>query len=277
MKVGEFNALVARRNSEFGVYLDGGDQEILLPNKFVPPGLRLGETIDVFVYHDSEDRLVATTDEPHAQVGDVVPLEVVDVSQHGAFLDWGLDKDLFMPHREHAGVVQVGDEVVVLVRVDERSGRVVASARLEVYLSRTPAGFEPGQVVRALVASLTPLGYAVALDSESLGFIYEDQAPEPLKVGDAVDGWVQRVRVDGRVDVTLRPPARLAKQDDASAIFEKLKREGGFLALHDGSPPEDIDAAFGLSKKAFKRAIATLYRERKIVIADDGIRLAKKR
>lgn len=274
MKVGEFNALVVRRNSEFGVYLESGDEEVLLPNKYVPPGVQLGETLDVFVYHDSEDRLVATTEEPFAQVGDVVPLKVVDLGEHGAFLDWGLDKDLFLPHREKAGEVRIGDEVVVLVRVDERSGRVVATARLEAYLSRTPSGFEPGQKVRALIATLTPMGYAVALDSESLGFIYEDQAGAALRVGDAVDGWVQRVRPDGRVDVTLRPPAQLARKDDAAVIYERLQRAGGWLDLHDGSAPEDIEREFAMSKKAFKRALATLYRERKIVIQSDGIKLS---
>ena len=158
--------------------------------------------------------------------------------------------------------------------LDERSQRLVATTRLEDHLSRTPQGFVPGQAVQALVAQVTPLGYAVALDSESLGFIYADQAPAPLRIGDAVPGWVQRIREDGRVDVSLRPPAALARKDDAALILDRLRAAGGHLPHHDASPPEEIEAAYGLSKKAFKRAIALLYRERKIVIGDSGIRLA---
>ena len=279
IRIGDFNELRVTRNTEFGLRLEdqeGDGEDVLLPNAFVPAeGAAPGAVLRVFVYTDSEDRPVATTQEPFGIVGDVVPLEVVDVGNVGAFLDWGLDKDLLVPHREMSVPLEPGDEAVVLVRLDERTGRVVGTTRLEEHLSRAPSGFAPGQVVRALVAQRTPLGWTVALDAESLGFIYEDQAPEELRIGDSADGWVQRVRPDGRVDVTLRPPAKVAVKEDAPEILRALDRAGGFLALHDGSPPEEIERAFGISKKAFKRAIAGLYRQQKIVIEATGIRRVK--
>lgn len=274
LRIGEYNDLVVSRDSEFGLYLSAGDEEVLLPNKYVPACVSVGDSVRVFVYTDSEDRPVATTREPHAVVGDVVPLEVVDAGERGAFLDWGLEKDLFVPHREQSTRLRVSDVAVVLVTLDERSGRVIGTARLEQHLSRAPEGFAPGQGVRALVAQVTPLGYTVALDSESLGFVYEDQTPEPLRVGDSVPGWVQRIREDGRVDVALRAPSRLARKDDAAMILDRLREAGGTLPFHDASDPGEIEADFGISKKAFKRAVAALYRERKIVLRTEGIRLA---
>lgn len=276
LRIGDFNELPVARDSEFGLYLEADGEEVLLPNKYVPAGAHVGDVLRVFVYTDSEDRPVATTLEPHAVVGDVVSLEVLDVGDHGAFLDWGLEKDLFVPHREQAPPLHVGDDAVVLVMFDERSGRVIATTRLEEHLSRTPRGFAPGQPVRALIAQLTPMGYTVVLDSSSLGFIYEDQTPRDLRVGESASGWVQRIRPDGRVDVTLRPPAKLAKKEDAPFILDRLQEAAGFLPFHDGSDPDDIDRAFSMSKKAFKRAIATLYRQRRIVIEREGIRLVRK-
>jgi predicted RNA-binding protein (virulence factor B family) len=272
VKLGDFNDLEISSWSEFGAYLTDGEDEVLLPNKYAPQGARPGHRLRVFVYSDSEDRPVATTDEPFAIVGEVAVLRVIDVGRPGAFVDWGLDKDLLIPFAEQDERLEVGDDAVVLVLLDRRTHRVIGTTRLEEHLTRTPRGFTAGRPVKLLVARLTPMGYAVVVDGDALGFVYEDQATEPLRVGDSRDGWIQRVRPDGRLDVTLRPPARLAAKDDAGRILEELERAGGFLPYHDGSDPEAIEDAFGISKKAFKRAIAGLYRERVITIDDDGIR-----
>lgn len=272
VRIGDFSELTVARDSEFGVYLDTGDGDILLPNKLVPAGARIGDRLRVFVYTDSEDRPVATTEKPRAIAGEIAVLEVVDVGRPGAFLDWGLEKDLFLPFREQTVELRAGDPVVVLVRVDERTDRVIATMRLEEHLTRTPQGYEPNQAVDVLVAGVSELGYTVVMDARDLAFAYADQSPEELYIGDARPGWVQRVRPDGRVDVTFRPPAKLAARRAGPEIIGKLEAAGGFLPYHDGSDPADIEREFGMSKKAFKRALAGLYRERRIALEPGGIR-----
>lgn len=273
--LGDFNDLEVARSGEHGLTLTDGRDRVLLPNRFAPRGARAGDRLRVFVYTDSEDRPVATTDEPFAVVGEVAVLCVIDTGRIGAFVDWGLDKDLLVPFAEQDEPLEPGDDAVVFVLLDRRSQRVIGTTRLEEHLTRTPRGFAAGGPVKLMVARVTPMGYTAVVDRRALGFIYEDQATEPLRAGDARDGWVQRVRPDGRLDVTLRPPARLAAGHDAQRILAALERAGGFLPYHDGSDPDAIEDAFGISKKAFKRALATLYRERVINIEADGIRVTR--
>lgn len=274
LNIGGYDTLEFVRDTEFGVVLGRDGDEVLLPNRLVPTGTRPGDRLRVFVYTDSEDRIVATTQTPHAVVGEFAAMDVVDVAPHGAFLDWGLDKHLLVPHREQVTELAPGDRPVVRVFLDEASGRVAASTRVQKFLAPPPRGLRPGNVVAVLVVEVRPLGYDVILNDSFRGLIYTDQAPVPLVAGLRTRGWVQRLRPDGRVDATMRPPIREALVSEGDLILQRLGAAGGFLPLHDGSEPEEIQQALGLSKKAFKRAVGALYRQRRISLEDRGIRLA---
>lgn len=274
--VGETNLLTILHKASPGIYLDGEDMgQILLPNQYCTPLMVPGGVIDAFVYRDSEDRLVATTKRPLAQVGDFAALEVVSINPRmGAFLDWGLDKDLLLPNREWAGEVAVGAKVVVLVRLDERTDRVVATARIDRHLDGTEPEFASGQAVNLLVFGETPLGYKAIVDQTHTGLLYRSDLPEPLTIGDQLRGFIGRERFDGKIDLTVHEAGYQRIEPLADRIHQLLKRSAdGFLPYHDKSPPAEIQREFGVSKKAFKQAIGGLFRERKIRIEADGIRL----
>lgn len=272
IQIGRFNDLEVLRRTKQGIYLGTDEEDVLLPDRYVPADARVGDRLKVFVYTDSEDRLVATTRKPAAVLGEFAMLEVVEVAKIGAFLDWGLEKDLLAPFREQALRMAEGRSYLVRVCLDEKTGRLFASSRITKYLS-PPRGLKSGKPVEVQVYELTPLGYNVILNQEFRGLLYHDQTPERLRVGDLWDGWVQKVRPDGGVDVTLRPTTKEAVVEGKPLILEQLEEAGGFLPYHDGSDPAEIERVFGMSKKAFKRAMGNLFRERLIVIEDDGIRL----
>lgn len=274
--IGKLNVLRVLREAAPGFYLDGGPLgEILLPGSQRTAKTIPGGDIEVFVYRDSEDRLVATTRVPHAQLDEFAMLRVVAVRAGiGAFLDWGLEKDLLLPIREWKDRVEPGDWVVVKVRMDTRSNRLVASARLDRHLDRTPADYQPRQPVRLLVAGETPLGYFVIINHTHRGLLYAADVAAPLGIGETLDGYVLRVRPDGKIDTTLHAAGFERIGPLKTRILGLLSESDGFLPYHDGSSPAEIHDAFGVSKKAFKQAIGLLYRDRRITIADDGIRLA---
>lgn len=274
--IGQRNQLLIVREAPPGYYLDGGTHgEILLPGRYITKDSVPGGTIDVFVYRDSEDRLVATTESPYAMVGQFAYLQVVGINPRvGVFLDWGLDKDLLLPAREQSAPVRVGEGVVVFVMLDEKTDRVVASARLNRHLSSTPPTYREGEAVKLLVTGESPMGYNAIVNSAHRGLLYRAELSGPLLVGQQFDGFVRRVREDGKIDLSLdragyRRIAPLTEQ-----IMDSLKAAGGRMPYHDGSSPEEIRAAFGVSKKAFKQAIGALYRDRQIQIENHGIRLA---
>lgn len=274
--IGKRNQLVIVREGPPGYFLDDGDGgEILLPGRYIPPGSAPGDTIDVFIYRDSEDRLVATTETPLAMVGDFACLKIVDVSPGiGAFLDWGLEKDLLMPRREQEGPRKAGDKVVVHVFLDEKSDRIVATARLYRWLSKTPPAYAKDHPVKLLISGRTPLGYQAIVDNAYRGQLYQTELSGPLEIGAQLDGFVKEVRSDGKLDLSLDRSgfARIAPITDQ--ILDALKNGGGHLPYDDNSPPEAIRTAFGVSKKAFKQAIGILYRKRLIRLASGGISLA---
>ncbi len=274
--VGETNLLTILHKASPGIYLDGEDKgQILLPNQYCTPQMVPGGVIDAFVYRDSEDRLVATTRQPLAQVGEFAGLEVVSINPRmGAFLNWGLDKDLLLPNREWAGEVEVGKQVVVLVRLDERTDRVVATARIDRHLDRSEPEFESGEPVNLLVFGETPLGYKAIVDSTHTGLLYRNDLPGPLAIGERLRGFIGKERWDGKIDLTLHESGYERIEPLSDVIYRQLKgASDGFLPFHDKSPAADILKEFGVSKRAFKQAIGGLYRDRKITIEPDGIRL----
>lgn len=273
--LGKRNILRILRGAPPGFYLDGGSHgEILLPGSLIPAGATPGGDIEVFIYRDSEDRLVATTQKPLAQVGEFAALRVVGINPRiGIFLDWGLDKDLLLPVREQSGPLQVGELVVVQVMLDERSDRIVASARLNRRLNLTPPAYAEGQAVHLLVIGETPLGYNVIVENAHRALLYHTDLAAPLTYGASFKGYVRQVREDGKIDVALDRAGyhRIAPLTDT--IVEKVRAAGGRMPFHDGSSPEEIRVSFGVSKKAFKQAIGTLFKARRLVIEAHGIRL----
>ncbi len=275
--LGKRNSLRIVRQAPPGLYLDGGTHgEILLPGRYIQPGWTIGGAMDVFVYRDSEDRLVATTETPRVVVGEFAHLRVVSRNPSvGAFLDWGLDKDLLLPLREHAVSLRQGDWVLVHVALDERSDRIVASARLSRWLNLTVPAYAEGQAVKLIVECETPLGYKAIIDHAHLGLLYRAELAAPLVIGQALDGFIRTLRPDGKIDLGLDPAGYGRLVPLGGRIIARLEAGGGRLPYHDGSSPEEIRAAFGMSKKAFKSAIGVLYREQRIRLEPDGIRLVK--
>lgn len=273
--IGKRNTLPIVRAATPGLYLDGGPLgEILLPGKYAPQGVRAGQAMEVFVYRDSEDRLVATTETPFAAVGEFALLRVVSVNPGlGAFLDWGLEKDLLVPIRELGGPVSQGEWLLVHVSLDPKTSRIVASGRINRHLNLTPAAYAEGQSVKLIVAGETPLGYNVIVEHAHRGLLYRSDLAGPLTIGQPLDGYVRAVRPDGKIDCALDRAGFQRIEPNAKNILEALKAAGGALPLHDNSPPEEIRAALGVSKKAFKQAIGGLFRDRLIFINAREIRL----
>jgi predicted RNA-binding protein (virulence factor B family) len=273
--IGKRNTLAVLRNSTHGLYLDGGELgEILLPNRYVPRRVAPGDRLEVFVYRDSEDRLVATTELPLASVGDVATLKVLGVNrQIGAFLDWGLAKDLLLPFREQTGPVQAGQDVVVRVYLDPKTRRIVASMKLDDDPALPPPNFRAGQKVEFLITQKTALGYKAVVGGTHLGLLYHEGISVPVAIGQKFQGYVRAIRPDGKIDLSLDQAGFQRVAPLAQRIAQTLQRNGGRLGLDDNSPPEAIRQAFGASKKAFKQALGTLYKARRIRFSKPGVEL----
>lgn len=273
--IGRRNRLPVVREATPGFYLDGGTHgEILLPGRYVPRG-SAPAVVDVFVYRDSEDRLVATTETPLAMVGEFASLKIISVNPRvGVFLDWGLSKDLLLPLRELKAPVRPGENCIVRVALDARTDRIIASARLNRWLNLQPAKYTEGQRVRCLITGDSPLGYNAIIEDVHRGLLYHSDLGAPLATGQRVEAYVRSVRPDGKIDLALDRAGfhRIAPLTDQ--ILSKLTAAGGHLALHDNSAPAEIRSVLGISKKAFKQAIGSLYKERRILIQPTGIRLA---
>ncbi len=275
IKLGRYNQLEIVKEVDFGVYLDGDeDGEILLPLKYVPEGSAPGDILNVFIYLDMEERLVATTQQPYAQVGDFACLEVAWVNEYGAFLDWGLMKDLFVPFREQKVKMQKGRRYVVYVDLDEESYRIMGSARVERYLSRERADYLPGDEVEVMVWQRTDLGYKVIVDNKFGGMLYHNEIFQQLATGMKLPAFVKQVRPDGKIDLELQQAGFRKVDDFAEVLLQFIKDKGGRTSINDKTDAETIYDTFGVSKKTFKKAVGELYKKRLIVLEDGSIRLA---
>lgn len=246
---------------------------MLLPSRYVPDGLSPGEFMEVFLYTDSEDRPIATTEKPYVQADEFASLKVVSLSSSGAFLDWGLPKDLLLPYRSQLQPVHPEQRVVVRVLCDSVSGRPVATTRVERFLEPPPAQLREGQKVELLIYEETDLGCKAIIDGRFGGLLYHEPDGRSLEIGTSGTGYIQRIRADGKIDLTLVPRGKAAIDDSRETLLDALHRAGGRLELSDRSDPDVIRSSLGLSKKAFKRAIGVLYRERRIRISDSSIEL----
>lgn len=273
LQLGKFNTLTVARRAEQGLYLSGGPEDILLPNRYVPENIEIGDEIDVFVYLDNEERLIATTEKPYAEVGDFAWLEVAWVNQYGAFLDWGLMKDLFVPFREQKMKMQKGRYYLVHIHLDSETYRIMASAKVERYLSEAYPPYHGGDEVDVLIWQKTDLGFKAIVDNQFAGLLFDDEIFRELHSGDRLRAYVKLVRPDGKIDLSLQKKGQRAVKDFSDILFEHLQANGGRTPLGDKSPAEEIYAVFGVSKKVFKKAVGDLYRRRLITIEPDGLHL----
>ncbi|MBQ3203694.1 MAG: hypothetical protein IJB39_01785 [Alistipes sp.] len=277
MRVGEIQTLKVNRISDYGLYLvDDQEQEVLLPNRFVSLGNAVGDEIEVFVYHDSEDRLVATTDRPLIVKGEVACLKVVDKNIHGAFLDWGLvGKDLFLPNRNQQGGVIPGRSYLVWLYVDNITGRCVATQKLKNYIDNDIITIKPRQKVSIVVASESPIGYRAIINNRHWGMIYKNQIFKPVQIGDKLEGFVKRITDDNRIDLMLREEGYKGVTDSADVLLQLIKDKGEVLEIGDKSSPELIHAETQMSKNQFKRAAGVLLKRGVVDVEEFEIRLKK--
>lgn len=279
IRIGRYNRMRVEKFVAFGAYLSDGkqrDEMILLPKKYFPDHIEIDDELEVFVYRDSEDRPVATTWRPYAQVGEFAALKVVDANCVGAFMDWGLEKDLMVPFREQLSRMKVGKYYLVKVLYDDVTGRIIASSRIGNLLKGNDVhDLQVGEEVRLLVWEKSRLGYKVLINEKYIGQIYDTEIFQQLRIGDRLPGFVSRIRNDNRADIRLRAAGYQGIIGESAAILEVLEENGGFLPLNAKSDPEAIQAYFSMSKRVFKQLIGNLYKERKITVAEDGIRLVK--
>ena len=274
IEIGRFNTLTVVKIVDFGIYLDGGERgEILMPKEYVPDNCFPDDEIKAFVYFDSEDRIIATTEVPYVQVGEFAFMKVVATSSVGAFLDWGLRKDLLVPFREQRDPMAEGKSYLVYAYVDKASDRIVASTKIDKYLDQIFPDYTPNQEVDILVARKTVLGYAVIVNNAHWGLIYDNEIFQRLKIGQRLKGYIKRVRDDEKIDVSLQPSGFAKIEGLAGEVLEKLKDYGGVLDISDKSDPEEIYNLFGCSKKNYKKALGTLLKQGLIVIGEKEIKL----
>jgi hypothetical protein len=274
INVGQFNLMRVDRKVDFGFYMDDGAEGILLPKRFVPAGLQIDDTISVFVYHDSDNRLIATTQEPFAVVGDIAALKVVALTNQGAFLDWGLMKDLFVPVSQQLSSMRLGGKYLVKLYLDKQTGRVAATEKIDNQISNDILTIKEGEKVKLQVYRESDIGYVVIVNQVHQGLVYKNEVFTHLHIGQMIEeGFVKKIREDNKLDIGIGKQGVEKLDDDQVKLIQLLKLHKGFLPYHDKSSPEDIYAFFGISKKAFKMNVGILYKAKKITIEDGGIRL----
>ncbi len=274
-ELGRFNRLTVVKRMDIGVFVDGGaDGEILLPRRYALDTMQVGDEVDVFVYNDSEDRIVATTLKPRAQVGECAYLRVVSLNRIGAFLDWGLPKDLLVPFGEQQKTMQKGYSYTVFLFIDESTQRIAASSKLENHLSVDGRELLPRQPVDCLIYASSDLGFKAVVDNRHLGQFYDNETFRHLHYGESVRAYVKQVRGDGKIDLMLQLPSRFERDRLGDAIIEHLERNHGISTLTDNSPPDDIYRTFGVSKASYKKALGRLYKQRSIIIEKHRITLS---
>lgn len=272
--LGHYNKLRIIKRADIGVFLDGDQYgDILLPRKYAPESMRIGDDVEVFLYNDSEDRIIATTLKPKAQVGECAYLKVVSTSRFGAFLDWGLPKDLLVPHSEQQKPMEKGYSYTVYLFVDEETQRIAASTKLEQHLSIDVSGFKPRQEVGLLIYGKSDLGFKAVINGTHLGQLFEGETFQRLHFGEQLKGYIRQVRADGKIDLMLQLPSELTRDNLGNAIIDHLRQNDGVSTLTDKSPPDDIYQAFGVSKASYKKALGKLYKQRAIMIEKHKISL----
>ena len=275
IELGKFNQLEVVKEVDFGVYLDGGEEgEILLPTRYVPEDCKIGDFLNVFLYLDMDERLIATTLTPLVQVGQFACLEVAWVNQFGAFLNWGLMKDLFVPFSEQRLKMQVGRQYVIPAPLDDESYRIVASEKVERYLSKDRPEYASGDEVNILIWQKTDLGFKAIIDNKYSGLLYENEIFSTLQTGMEMKAFVKQVREDGKVDLILQKPGFEKIDDFSKTLLNYIRENDGRIRLNDKSPSEYIYATFGVSKKTFKKGVGDLYKKHLITLHEDGITLA---
>ncbi|MCR9935920.1 S1-like domain-containing RNA-binding protein [Vibrio antiquarius] len=276
IKIGQINSLEVIKKADFGVFLDGDDYgSVLLPNKYVPEGTEIGDHVDVFLYFDSESQLSATIERPIAQVGEWGLMKIEGVNATGAFVNWGIkEKDLLIPFSEQRTRFSAGQTILVYVYTDKASGRIVGTTKFNKWLDKTPANYEVNEQVDLIIAERSQLGYKAIVNGKHWGMIFPSDVFGKLYIGKKLKGFIKQIREDGKIDLALQKVG-VAKMDDLSSkILDLLEKKGGFLPLNDKSSPEAIFDAFRTSKGTYKKTIGGLYKQGKIVIEKDGIRLA---
>ena len=258
-----------------GAYLDDGEDGILLPLKYCAIDLKVDDYIDVFLYRDNEGRMIATTLSPLGQVGDIVALKVMETTPFGVFLDWGVEKHLLLPARETVGFPQEGDLCVVKILIDKKSDRLVGHMKFDKKLNKDTSKFSLNQKVNMMPYRKTDLGYNAIVDGEYVGLLFKNELKVEPEIGVSIEGYIKNIRDDGKLDLSLQGQGYDNIILNEPEILDKLRANNGFLPYNDASPAEDIWEAFHISKKSFKKIIGKLYRERKIVFEDDGIKLIK--
>jgi predicted RNA-binding protein (virulence factor B family) len=273
IRVGEYNKLVVQRIVEFGVFLDDGKEGLLLPKRFVPARTKIGDSITAFVYHDSEDRLIATTQKPKGIVGDILLLRAVTVTPQGAFLDWGLMKDLFVPRSKQLSGMRVGGEYLVKIYIDEQTGRVAATEKLEPLLSNDILTVKEKDIVQLTVYRKTDIGYVVIINNLHTGILHNNEIYRTINIGDRFEGFIKNILPENKIDVAAGKPGYQRVEDETAKILRLLKDNNGYLPYYDKSLPEDIYSFFGMSKKTFKMTTGNLYKQKKILLTETGIKL----
>lgn len=272
--IGKYNTLNIIAVTDNGAYLNAGDLgEILLPNRYLTTDCKIGESLEVFLYADSADRLVATTEKALGQVGEFVSLKVVQVNKMGAFLDWGLPKDLLVPYNQQHTVMEVGKYYLVRIFLDQRTERVAASSKLDKFIDVWPAEYQQGDKVKLIIGGKTDLGFKAIVNDLHWGLLYDNEIFQPLRIGKKIDGYIKQVREDGRLDLLLTRGSKNKVNNFAEKLLDNLQKNNGFLPLHDKSAPELIQRTLGVSKKTFKATVGNLLKNGKLSIEKGGIRL----
>jgi predicted RNA-binding protein (virulence factor B family) len=273
IKIGEYNVLKVIKEKSMGVFLDDGDIGILLPKRFVPTGTHIGDELKVFLYHDGEDRPIATTQQPLGVLGDIVKLKVVSTNAHGAFLDWGLMKDLFIPRSKQKSFMQPMGYYLVKIVMDEQTGRLAATEKFDSFLSNETLTVKEMELVDLLVYRRSDLGYVVIINNKHTGLLHFNEVYRSIEIGDRFQGFIKKILPENKIDVAAGKPGYNRVEDESSKVLRLLKENDGYLPYHDKSSPEDIYSFFGMSKKTFKMTTGKLYRERKIEFTQTGIKL----
>ena len=275
IEIGNYNTLRVVKELDFGIYLDGGEAgEILMPTKYVPKGTKPDDEIEVFIYSDTEDRLIATTETPFAKVNEFAFLEATALSKFGAFLDWGLIKDLLVPFREQKADMVEGGKYIVYIYLDEETNRLAGSAKINKFLSSETPPYTENDEVNILIESKTDIGFKAIIENEYAGLLYKNEVFKDVEKGDKLKAFVKKIREDGKIDLALQKSGYEQIDGISKNILQIIKDSGGFVGATDKSSPELIKALFNVSKKSFKKAVGTLYRQRIISIEDDGISLS---
>ncbi|RDK87048.1 CvfB family protein [Marinirhabdus gelatinilytica] len=274
LKLGEYQELTILRDTDPGLYLGNAEEdEVLLPHKYKPETFEIGDTITAFVYLDYEERPVATTLKPYVTLNNFGYLHCADVNQYGAFMDWGVQKQLFVPFKEQARPMKVGNWYIVYLYLDEQTQRLVGSSKTNKFLDNSSLEVEKFEEVDILVTHLTDKGANAIVNGKHHGLIYIDDIFEDIRTGDRLKAYIKKIRSDNKIDLVLQPPGYRSIEPNANYVLDELKAAGGFLPLHDKSDPDTIKNELGLSKKSFKKAIGSLYKDKQIIIKEDGIEL----